>query len=259
MEPRLSNQKLTEPTHSVDTLVNKTDVKIIESAIIDELLANPLNAKVEAAILISQGRYFYKRQVETNPPTYRYKCLSPNTLRVAFNNATLDSGWIAPGVVRCGCSLQGNWAVMFIPPARHCLDLSEIGKLAVPLPGLVFMGLEKDYWLCAVTDESFAPDAICYHAPLPNVYNNLKVCWGDNVPPAASGQTIPAAWELFISSQFSGELVEGKSKACRNDIRQQLVELHRIKSRRYPQPARSLLPIGTAMTLNKLVQEYLRA
>jgi hypothetical protein len=235
------------------------DIQIIESAIINEFLAKPLNAKVEAAILISQGRYFYKRQVETNPPTYRYKCLSPNTLRIAFNNTVIDSGWIALGVIRCGCSSWGNWAVMFVPPARHCIDLSAIGKLTVSLPGLIFMGLEKEYWLCAVAVEAFEPNAVCFHAPLPNIYADLKVCWGENTPPAASGQTILAAWELFISSQFSGELVKGKSKQkpYQDDIRQQLVELNRTYSRRYPQPERSLLPIGRAMTLNQLVQEYL--
>ncbi|MDZ4877680.1 MAG: hypothetical protein CLLPBCKN_007115 [Chroococcidiopsis cubana SAG 39.79] len=235
------------------------DIQSIKSAVIDEFLGDPLTAKVEAAIFISQGRYFYKRLVETNPPTYRYKCLSPHSLRVAFNNTAIDSGWIAPGVVRCGCSWGGNWAVMFVPPARHWIDLSAIGKLTVPLPGLVLIGLEKEYWLCAVAVEAFAPDAVCFHAPLPNIYADLKICWGENKPPAASGQTISATWELFIGSQFSGELVKGKSKQkpYQDDIRQQLVELHRTSSKRYPQPERSLLPIGRATTIDKLVQEYL--
>jgi hypothetical protein len=190
------------------------DIRTVEAALIDDLVADPLHGlkQVDAAILISKGRYFYKRRLDTHPPTYRYKCLSPDALRVAFNIQTIDSGWIAPGVVRCGSSTQGSWAAQFIPPARHVLDLDQAGKVSVPLPGLLLMGLETTYWLCATATQAFDPTAHCYYAPLSNVYDSLKLCWGTNMPPIATAQTIAKAWDLFITSPFNEHLSYGKSR-----------------------------------------------
>lgn len=238
--------------------LNSQDTETIEAALIDDLLADPPNGleQVDAAILISRGRYFYKRRLDTHPPTYRYKCLSPDALQVAFNTQTIDSGWIAPGVVRCGASTQGSWAVQFIPPARHRLDLDRLGKVSVPLPGLLFLGLETTYWLCATTTQTFDPAALCYYAPLSNVYDSLKICWGRNIPPIATAQTIATAWELFITSPFNEHLSYGKSRQHPQNIQTQLLALHQRSGRRYP--AKDLLPVNSRpITVDHLVQELL--
>ena len=79
---------------------------------------------IEAAIFIAGTIYIYKRRIpHSHPTTFEYKCLSPASLQRAFHLERVDTGWIDPGVVRCGSSTVGNWAVLFIPPSRHTLDL----------------------------------------------------------------------------------------------------------------------------------------
>jgi hypothetical protein len=242
----------------MESPLSQTEIQMIEAALINDLLANPIDnlRRVDAAILISQGRYFYRRKIDTHPLRYSYKSLSPDALRIAFNTEAIDSGWIAPGVVRCGSSAQGRWAVQFVPPARHVLEFSTIGKVTVPLPGLLFLGLEVTYWICAIASKTFDPQARCYQAPLPNVdTNSLRICWGTNTPPAASNQTITKAWNLFITSPFTSDLVFGKSMQ-HGDIRTFLTKLHRDSKKRYP--IKTLLPIGSKpMTIEQLVQELL--
>ena len=73
-----------------------------------------------------------------------------------------------------------------------------------------------------------------YHAPLPNVYNDGKLCFGTNTPPdlnrgeevgKSTAQLLQEAWEMFIGSPFNGHLAQDKSKTHPTDVREQLVAL----------------------------------
>lgn len=246
----------------MEPALSTNDLQAVESALIRDFLATcPEEAKrIDAAIYISEatGHYLYQRRTSTEPLTYRYKCISPDTLRIAFDNTSIDSGWISPGVVRCGTSIGGRWAVLVIPPAHHTIDLSYAGKITIPLPALALIGLERTYWICAIAGEVFDPSALCYHAPLPNVYDSLKICWGSNTPAIASPQTLPQAWNDFITSPFSNHLIHGKStsKKCQFDICKQLIALHQNRTKRYP--SKTLVPLDQdPTTLDRLITHLL--
>ena len=135
-------------------------------------------------------------------------------------------------------------AVKFIPPGKHTLRLSTGNPsqplvVPVPLPGLVFAGVntslggtQATYYVWAIQEAEFDPAATLYHAPLTNVYEEGRICFGENHPPAAARETIDRAWHLFIDSLFTGEMAGGRSRQYAQDVRRQLLALEQAD--RYP-------------------------
>lgn len=204
--------------------------------------------QLDGAILISRDHYLYQHKVSRSPLRLGYKYLSPQTLARAFHLDTLDSGWMTGHILRTGSTSAGDWAVLWIPRQKHCLTIAGAGPdgadltLTVPLPALVWVGRNQDYWLWAVSKPQFDPKAQALKPPLPNVYgHNGKICWGANVPPVATAQTLPQAWHTFITSPFSGHEVHGKSGQYPSNVIRQLKAV--AGRRTYPindlQPLRS--------------------
>ncbi|MEG4423718.1 MULTISPECIES: hypothetical protein [unclassified Microcoleus] len=225
----------------------------IASEIIREVLEvapRKLSAIQAELLFIEGGTYIFHYQ---SADSSKYKCLSPATLRAAFANTPIDSGWINPelGIVRWGTGSAGEWTIKFVPPQKHQINLLE-SKHLIPLPAMVFLGLKSDYWGWAIKGSKFDPEADAFHVPLPNVYLHSyqscgRICWGDNKPPVASPNTITKAWEMFISSPFNGHLSDGKSRAQPSDVRGQLEKA--VKRSSYP--VKDL--IATKQTIVKLV------
>lgn len=225
----------------------------IASEIIREVLEvapRKLSAIQAELLFIESGTYIFHYQ---SGDSSKYKCLSPATLRAAFANTPIDSGWINPesGIVRWGTGSAVEWTIKFVPPQKHEINLLE-SKHLVPLPAMVFLGLKSDYWIWAIKGSKFNPEAEAFHVPLPNVYLHSyqscgRICWGDNKPPVAAPNTITKAWEMFISSPFNGHLSDGKSRAQPSDVRGQLEKA--VKRSSYP--VKDL--IATKQTIPKLV------
>ena len=229
----------------------------MESDIASEVIREVLDvaprklSTIQAELLfIEGGTYIFHYQ---SGDSSKYKCLSPATLRAAFANTPIDSGWINPesGIVRWGTGSAGEWTIKFVLPQKHKINLLE-SKHLVALPALVFLGLKSDYWVWAIKGSKFDPEADAFHVPLPNVYLHSyqpcgRICWGDNKPPVASPNTIKKAWELFISSPFNGHLSDGKSRAQPSDVRLQLEKA--VKRSSYP--VKDL--VSTNQTIAKLV------
>ncbi len=232
-------------------------------------VAGLLGAQATRHILyLLEGQYLYQSQAEDGPISYKF--LSAQSVRLAFSQEPVDSGWLSPAVCRWGYSQGGQWAVMFIPPARYSLQLSghvpypdakgngleplQNGPVAmereghgeppaspVPLPGLVMAAAGQNYYLWAVKAREFSPQLPVYQAPLPNVYHDGRICWGTNRVATATAQNLPAAWQLFISSPFNLHLAQGKSKRFSENILPQLNRLAGAGSKTYP--ARDLVPL----------------
>lgn len=220
----------------------------ITTEIVREILENPPRSltAIKAELLFLDGTYIFHSKGG-------YKYLSTATLRNAFSNIPIDSGWLEPGVMRCGSKPSGDWAVKFIAPQTHKLDCNELGTVTVPLPAMVFAGSLTTYWVWALKGQEFASDAQLFHAPLPNVHTrNGEICWGSNQPPSCNPQSINAAWELFISSPFNSHLANDKSKRCPEDIRQQLGKLAVKKAKKYP--VSDLKPLPQNWTADSLVE-----
>jgi len=182
------------------------------------------------------------------------KFVSHASVREAFSGIPIDSGWLRPEIVRWGDGRKGEWAVAFIPPGVHELELtrealapptadsgpqtdgedgatptvagqrspvvtSEIDRIKTPLPGLVFFGIGTQYFVWAVKTPQLDPYFEVYRCPLPNVEANAAICWGLLKPPSATARTIFDAFELFIKSTFNNHRCEGKSKKHKDDVR----------------------------------------
>ncbi|HEY9693709.1 MAG TPA: hypothetical protein V6D15_16005 [Oculatellaceae cyanobacterium] len=187
------------------------------------LLASPRPLQsIKAELLLLDGLYLlHYRDGDAD----QYKFLSPDSVRAAFEHEVIDSGWINCKIQRWGSSTKGNWVVLFVEPQKHRLDLGELGIVTTALPGLVFFGLGKSYWVWAVNSKKFNSQDITYHAPLPNVYEkNGAICWGSVHPPDCTTQTINTAWQMFIESTFNSHLCQGKSVKEKSDVRKMLIK-----------------------------------
>ena len=193
----------------------------------------------DAALLFLGGQYLFRWKQEG---AVHLKFVSPASVRAAFSTEPLDSGWLLPTVRRWGINANGAWAVMFIPPARHEFIFDGIVKdqpataLTLPLPGLVFMLTGSKGYIWALKDE-FAPDALLYRAPLPNVYSDTgAICFGGN---RLEGKSIAQVWQLFLASPFNGSHAGDKSRREPRNICALLVSMQGKK--RYP--LRDLVPL----------------
>jgi len=114
--------------------------------------------------------------------------------------------------------------------------------LRVPLPGLVLIRVthherRPDYKLYAVKRRPKQMDAPLYHAPVPNVFTGGGICWGtvERVSEASlAGVSLAEGWAQLLGSPFGSHATNGKSKAHRDDVRQQLIALEAANKKRYP-------------------------
>jgi PRTRC genetic system protein B len=217
--------------------------------------------QLDGAILLRRDHYLYQYRVSRSPLRLGYKYLSPQTLAQVFHLEAIDSGWMNGHILRTGRSAAGDWAVLWIPRQKRFITIAGAGPagtdltLTVPLPALVWAGINQDYWLWAVSESAFDPKAQALRPPLPNVYGHSgKICWGTNVPPVATAQTLPQAWQAFITSPFSGHEIHGKSgQYPKNVIRQ----LKAVANRR-TYPINDLHPMRSyANTIDSLLTQAL--
>lgn len=120
----------------------------------------------------------------------------------------------------------------------------------VPLPDLVLLrvvaGDERpDYRVFACKGRPTDPDAVLYHAPLPNVYRDGRICWG-NVPKASTASltsnTLDEDFALLLGTTFTNHSVSGKSHSHTDDIRAKYLDMEQRRTRTYP--TRDLIPTG---------------
>jgi hypothetical protein len=128
--------------------------------------------------------------------------------------ASLAGRPIATGLLPPGClwwqkiGAQERLAI-YAGPQVWPVSVVGLGRLTVPMPGLIWLGRGREYRLYAVAEEPLTAKTELYHVPCPNVSGS--VCAG-NVPfPAASRETIWAALRLFFESEFNTHLDNGKS------------------------------------------------
>ncbi|MDB9322364.1 hypothetical protein PN483_10535 [Nodularia spumigena CS-591/04] len=240
------------------TLIETNCTAVISGEILRAILTDPprKSPAISAELLFLDGIYILHHRYQENPDAHVYKFISPAALRTAFSHEPIDTGWMEPGIVRWGTGSTDTYLVKFIPPAIYTINCEQLGDLTVTLPAMVFAGKKFKYWVWAIKDKEFTPQAPAFHVPLPNIYSSGQVCWGVNEPPAANSVSINQAWKLFISSVFTNHFTINKSHKYRKDVRQQLLKLHK-RYRRSTYPVSDLMPIGNQKSVAMLVQEIL--
>ena len=105
--------------------------------------------------------------------------------------------------------------------------------LAVPMPGLLFLGYGTHYYVWAYKLWKYAATKL-FKAPLANVYPDGAICFGNVHPRVAHGNTIANNWRLFWDSNFSDHLANGKSATHPDNILPFLAKLHSTEAQDYP-------------------------
>ena len=171
------------------------------------------------------------------------KCISPKAARNAFSSAGIDSDWLPEHVCRYGIGPGGPWLLLRFPPGRYVVPLADPIRLsgggaphtmlAVPMPGLLFLGYGTRYYVWAYKLWKYAATKL-FKAPLANVYPDGAICFGNVHPRVAHGNTIANSWRLFWDSNFSDHLASGKSATHPDNILPFLAKLHSTEAEDYP-------------------------
>jgi PRTRC genetic system protein B len=170
----------------------------------------------------------------------------------AHTRVSTDTGWVPTDLKRWGSSDGVRWALKYIPPQPHRLILprsldptaeaaeeDQISELM--LPGLVFFGHGTTYYVWATRGKEFDPKATLLHAPLPNVYDDGHICWGNNTAPEVAETYCDPAWSIFQRSPYTSNQVDKKSRRNMSDVRKTLLYLA-CKRGRAPFPITDLVP-----------------
>ncbi len=122
------------------------------------------------------------------------------------------------------------------------------------------MGIGSSYFLWAVKKNQFEPNLILYHAPLPNVMADGRICWGNVCPTFVSLSNVESAWSKFIGSTFNQDYTQGKSRKYKNNIIEQLRILNRKSkaSSRCRYPVSDLVPIRDRLTVAQAVKAVIK-
>lgn len=143
--------------------------------------------------------------METSQP------ISMEDLAAVFSGLTAYSGTLPRNTVfwrQVGSVIQIG---IYIPPAKY--NLSWDGeRYNLPMPGFFLIGADKEYHLYAVKEYP-TEETPLYYPPTPNIYPNSSICQGNVAFPACSAATIEAAWQLFIKSDFSPHLANGRCES----------------------------------------------
>ncbi|MGD2184456.1 hypothetical protein [Lusitaniella coriacea] len=202
----------------------------------------PVEAQALCALYILEGQFVLRYRQDGQTHTQFVGC---EAVRAAFNQIPIDSGFLQPGIVRWGTRDRGTFLVRFLPPQRRVALFLAKGDpsplpIQVPLTPLVFLGIDRAYFLWAVKTARFDPEAPAFLAPFPNI-SGSTICFGSNRVSPASARTLDATWQLFLNSPFNGDSAAGKSRQFPDDARQHLLALHAAKKTRYP--LRDLVPL----------------
>lgn len=139
--------------------------------------------------------------------------VSAGDVAAAFNDFGASTG-LLPEHTLFWQSERGRLRIgIWLPPAAHRITFAagrRDERLLVPLPGLVFVGRETQYWIYAAPERPASERQSLYHAPLPNVSVNGSICAGDVKFPKCAPGTIGQAADLFFESVFNHDLSQGK-------------------------------------------------
>lgn len=118
------------------------------------------------------------------------------------------------------------------------------------------MGIGSSYFLWAVKKNQFDPNLILYHAPLPNVMADGRICWGNVCPTSVNLSNVESAWSKFMESTFNRDYTQGKSKQYNNNIIKQLRILNRKEKISYccRYPVSDLVPVRNKLTVEQAVK-----
>ncbi len=211
-------------------------------------IIGPMGLRAKAALYFVQDQILFHGQTDNGQEHVKF--LSTATLRQAFANEPVDSGWLPAGINRCGTCSRGAWMVRWNAPALYTIYLDgRKSPIKVPMPSLIWFGIRHHYYIFAAREKAFSPKARLYHAPLANVGDLGLICFGQNPHPDVAKGGFDPAWRTFWEAPFNNHHDDGKSKAYPESVNDQLRALARRRAKIYP--TADLVSLGT--TLEKAI------
>jgi PRTRC genetic system protein B len=161
-----------------------------------------------AAVVLTDESAYLARYDDRGERTALYP-VTVADVAACFNTFGASTGLLPADCLFWQHTGQGDRLGLWLSPARRTLRFGgHIPALTLPLPGLVFVGRGRSYWLYAATRRPEKGDRL-YCAPLPNVHQNGSICTGTVKFPACSAATIRADADLFFESEFNYDLLLG--------------------------------------------------
>ena len=236
-----------------------------------------LIGRAQAGVLILDGQFLHVRK---KGGVIKSKFITAEGARQAFTYNAIDTGWLPPQIKRWGCLPKGQWAVQFNPPGFYEITLphkdprkerpedarepehGQLGdgrsgdlRIKLRMPALVFVGFGTSYWIWALKEKDWSPQAKIYRTPLPNIYEDGRVCWGANEVPEVSEPHLNQAWDLFLRSPYTEAHTENKSRKNRKHVCQTLWHVSQRSKQSTPYPVGDLIPYN--ITVDQAVTRVL--
>lgn len=154
---------------------------------------------------------------ERGAPTVTYPVASDDVARAFRGLGGLSTGLLPEGALFWSSTVSGNGVQVsiaaWLPPAVRLITFA-VGRreerLKIPLPGFVFVGQGARYSLFAAPARPARERDPLYHAPLPNIHTDGRVCPGSVTFPRCAPETLPQAATLFFDSRFNDDLSAGR-------------------------------------------------
>lgn len=203
-------------------------------------------ADARAALFFLEGNYqlnYLEGSVE------RTKFLSPSQIGRAFaTKDEFDSGWLETFVLRFALGAKKQQKILSVLRAgRRKIFITDprsederetddesvqdaILELEVPLPALLLVGWEQNYYLWATLDDAINQKSKLCAAPFPNLDSSGGICFGKNTAPECRLDTIESVWRLILDSPFNGDRAANRCRTHEADARKFLFELNGKKS-----------------------------
>lgn len=158
-------------------------------------------------ITLTDESVYLTRHDRTGAPGATYP-VSAAGIANAFNLFGASTGLLPPDTLFWQSTRGQPRIGVWVAPGVRTLAMrrKRLEHWRVPLPGLVFVGNAKQYTVFAAAERPSREADRLYHCPLPNVYDDGRICPG-NVPfPACGPGTMAQAIALFFESEFNHDL-----------------------------------------------------
>jgi PRTRC genetic system protein B len=207
-------------------------------------IIGPMGVRAEAAIYFVDDQFLFHGVEDSGAEQIKF--VSSGSVREAFANEGLDTGWLPPGVNRYGIGSRGIWMVRWHDPTIYTMRLEgRKTPLRVPMPSLIWFGIKNNFYIFAAREKRFTPRATLYRAPLANVNHHGLICFGKEDHPDVVKGGFERAWKAFWESEFNDHHDDGKSKRHPESINPLIAVLARAKARSYP--VKDLVSMNTSL------------
>lgn len=150
--------------------------------------------------------------------------VAPADVAAALSGLPLSGALLPEHCVTYGRKSGHEYLAVYVPPHRRPVSTQIGGETEtheIPVPGLIFAGYRKNYYVFAVKEGrpgEFTMQQPLYRAPFPNVNSSGRICLGNADFPQCTADTIWDAVDAFFSSYFNNHNTGNKSQTYEESI-----------------------------------------